>query len=172
MYLSTSNAITFGWYFLISLGTSPLSQMFFKDTRSNFGILLICSSSFEVLAKKTQKTLKREFLLLEGLESDNKIDWIQERTDQMNKYRNLQNCLDGASVIMDVVEEFELEGDFKAIEEMFFLVSSQFCCHFPNLPEEEIPFSRFSGQIAHRCFLILKTISLQFLVYGVSAPIP
>jgi hypothetical protein len=33
----------------------------------------------------------------------------------MNKYRNLQNCLDGASVIMDVVEEFELEGDFKAI---------------------------------------------------------
>jgi hypothetical protein len=55
MYPSTSNAITFGWYFLISLGTSTLSQMFFKDTRLNFGILLICSSSFEVLAKKTKK---------------------------------------------------------------------------------------------------------------------
>jgi hypothetical protein len=56
------------------------------------------------------------------VESDNKINWIQERIDQMNKYRNLQNCLDGASVIMDVVEEFELEGDFKAIEEILKLV--------------------------------------------------
>ena len=69
-----------------------------------------------------QKTLKREFLLLEGVESDNKINWIQERTDQMNKYRNLQNCLDGASVIMEVVEEFELEGNFKAIEQILKLV--------------------------------------------------
>jgi hypothetical protein len=66
--------------------------------------------------------LKREFLLLEGVESDNKIHWIQERIDQMNKYRNLQNCLDGASVIMDVVEEFELEGNFKAIEQILKLV--------------------------------------------------
>jgi hypothetical protein len=40
----------------------------------------------------------------------------------MNKYRNLQKCLDGASVIMDVVEKFELEGDFKAIEQILKLV--------------------------------------------------
>jgi hypothetical protein len=63
--------------------------------------------------------LKREFLLLEGVESDEEIHWIQERIDQMNKYRNLQNCLD---VIMEVVEEFELKGNFNAIEQILKLV--------------------------------------------------
>lgn len=80
-------------------------------------------SEFErICGQFDQKTLKREFLLLEGVESDEEIHWIQERIDQMNKYRNLQNCLDGASVIMEVVEEFELKGNFNAIEQILKLV--------------------------------------------------
>lgn len=83
----------------------------------------ILFSEFErICGRFDQNTLKREFLLLEGVESDKKIHWIQERIDQMSKYRNLQNCLNGASVIMKVVEEFELEGDFKAIEQILKLV--------------------------------------------------
>ena len=77
-------------------------------------------SEFErICGRFDQKTLKREFLLLEGVESDEEIHWIQERIDQMNKYRNLQNCLD---VIMEVVEEFELKGNFNAIEQILKLV--------------------------------------------------
>jgi fatty-acid desaturase len=108
----------------------------------------------------------------------------------MNKYRNLQNCLDGASVIMDVVEEFELEGDFKAIEEILKLVRFYiiqlllkyllgliyaivlFLFLFSVNGFLRVILQRFSRQIAHRCFQILKKISLQFLVYGVSAAIP
>ena len=83
----------------------------------------ILFSEFErICGRFDEKTLKTEFLRLEGVESDNKIPWIQERIDQMNKYRNLQNYLDGASVIMEVVEEFELEGDFKAIKQILKLV--------------------------------------------------
>ena len=83
----------------------------------------ILFSEFErICVQIDQQHLKREFLLLEGVESDNKINWIQERSDQMNKYRNLQKCIVGASVIMEVVEEFELEGNFKAIEQILKLV--------------------------------------------------
>ncbi|XP_071137105.1 E3 ubiquitin-protein ligase rnf213-alpha-like [Mytilus edulis] len=61
------------------------------------------------------ETLKKEFLILED---GKKQSWIKERAEQLTRYKNLQYCLDGASIIMEVVEEFELEGDFQPIRQI------------------------------------------------------
>ncbi|CAG2233282.1 DIAPH2 [Mytilus edulis] len=60
-------------------------------------------------------SLKKEFLILED---GKKSTWIKERIDQMTRYKNLQNCRKGASIIMEVVEEFELKGDFQPIQQI------------------------------------------------------
>ncbi|XP_076109129.1 E3 ubiquitin-protein ligase rnf213-alpha-like [Mytilus galloprovincialis] len=71
---------------------------------------------FDTLCGSMQpETLKKEFIILEG---GKKPSWIKERIEQMSRYKNLQNCLDGASIIMQVVEEFELEGDFQPIRQI------------------------------------------------------
>lgn len=65
------------------------------------------------------EALRKEFLILED---GKKSSWIKERIEQMTRYKNLQNCLDGASIIMEVVEEFELEGDFQPIRQIMRMV--------------------------------------------------
>lgn len=76
---------------------------------------------FDTLCGSMQpETLKKEFIILEG---GKKPSWIKERIEQMSRYKNLQNCLDGASIIMQVVEEFELEGDFQPIRQIMQMVS-------------------------------------------------
>ncbi|VDH96739.1 Hypothetical predicted protein [Mytilus galloprovincialis] len=60
--------------------------------------------------------LPKEFLILED---GKKSDWIKERVEQITSYKNLQNCLDGASIIKRVVKEFELKGDFQPVKQIW-----------------------------------------------------
>lgn len=57
------------------------------------------------------------------LEKDDKDKWVDERLDQIQKYRNLKECMFGAQAILEVVETFELKGNFKQIGDIHRLVS-------------------------------------------------
>lgn len=42
--------------------------------------------------------------------------WIKERLRQFNQYKILEQCVYGANVILKVVQEYKLEGDFQPIK--------------------------------------------------------
>lgn len=50
------------------------------------------------------------------------ISWIKERYSQIEQYKLLRQCLTGARVILDFVNEFELKGNFSAIERIVEMV--------------------------------------------------
>lgn len=52
---------------------------------------------------------------LKHLSMTSKKDWIKERLRQFNQYRVLEQCVYGANVILKVVQEYKLEGDFQPI---------------------------------------------------------
>lgn len=52
---------------------------------------------------------------LEHLSADGDRNWIEKRMEQIREHRTVQQCVEGASVIMNVVETYRLEGDFKQI---------------------------------------------------------
>lgn len=77
-------------------------------------------SEFERFFKNTNiDNLKREFQLIA---KEGNGEWIQERLVQVEKFRNLIACRFGAEAILEVVNEFELEGDFSQIEDVLELV--------------------------------------------------
>lgn len=45
-----------------------------------------------------------------------KRDWIQERLRQVHQHRELEQCVNGANVILRVVREYDLKGNFEPIE--------------------------------------------------------
>lgn len=73
-----------------------------------------------ICGRYDQDTLRKEFRILEGGKDAN---WIKQRIDQMEKFRNLANFVKGAETIMKVVKEFQLEGNFKPIEQILNMVS-------------------------------------------------
>ena len=79
-------------------------------------------SEFEKYFSRTanMETLRVE---LERLSGDGDKQWVDVRLDQLRKYRSLRNCLFGAEVIMDVVKEYELKGNFTQIGNVLSLVS-------------------------------------------------
>ncbi|CAC5422256.1 RNF213 [Mytilus coruscus] len=68
-----------------------------------------------ICGRSNQDTLRKEFQILEGGKD---ATWIKQRIDQMEKFRNLENYVKGAETIMKVVKEFQLEGNFKPIEQI------------------------------------------------------
>ncbi|XP_021363650.1 E3 ubiquitin-protein ligase rnf213-alpha-like, partial [Mizuhopecten yessoensis] len=56
-------------------------------------------------------TLEREFSLM-----DENGPWIKERTDEIQLYRNLAKCVEGAKIILQVVDKYDLKGDFTPIK--------------------------------------------------------
>lgn len=53
---------------------------------------------------------------LKNLSITSNKDWIKERLRQFNQYRVLEQCVYGANVILKVVQEYKLEGDFQPIK--------------------------------------------------------
>ncbi|KAK3096790.1 hypothetical protein FSP39_003301 [Pinctada imbricata] len=45
----------------------------------------------------------------------NIVRWIDERLEQVDYQRVLEKCVDGARIILDVVETYDLQGDFSQI---------------------------------------------------------
>ena len=83
----------------------------------------ILFSEFENFFGKTElENLRNELILLER---NGDTRWVDERLDQIEKYRNLRSCAFGAEAILEVVEAFELKGDFNQIKEIQQYVSSQ-----------------------------------------------
>ena len=78
-------------------------------------------SEFERFFRNTDiENLRSELILIE---KGARARWIDERIDQIQKYRNLKSCEFGAEAILEVVKAFELKGDFSQIEEIWKFVS-------------------------------------------------
>lgn len=45
-----------------------------------------------------------------------KLSTIHERVDQLQKYRHLEACVNGAKVILDFACQYDLKGDFEQIK--------------------------------------------------------
>jgi hypothetical protein len=78
-------------------------------------------TEFDDYFGKTEKDNLR--LELNLLEKDDNNKWVDERLDQIQKYRNLKECMFGAEAILEVVETFELKVNFKQIRYIHELVS-------------------------------------------------
>ena len=52
---------------------------------------------------------------LENFAVDGDSGWIKKRMEQIIEHRTVQQCVQGALVIMDVVKTYELEGNFQQI---------------------------------------------------------
>jgi hypothetical protein len=48
--------------------------------------------------------------------------WVKDRCSQIEQYRRLRHCLMGADVILAFKKEFQLNGDFSAIERIVQMV--------------------------------------------------
>eukprot|EP00105_Crassostrea_gigas_P007930 XP_011422347.1 PREDICTED: E3 ubiquitin-protein ligase rnf213-alpha isoform X2 [Crassostrea gigas] len=55
--------------------------------------------------------LKQQLCYLPG----GKRDWVTERLQQVKEHRELQQCVTGASIILEVVKEYDLKGNFEPI---------------------------------------------------------
>lgn len=55
--------------------------------------------------------LKQQLSYLPG----GKRDWVTERLHQVKEHRELQQCVTGASIILKVVKEYDLKGNFEPI---------------------------------------------------------
>ncbi|XP_061169142.1 E3 ubiquitin-protein ligase RNF213-like [Saccostrea echinata] len=63
--------------------------------------------------KLDMAAIKKELSLFSDSSSDS---WILERYNQIEQYKILRQCLKGAIIILEFVEEFKLKGDFSPIE--------------------------------------------------------
>ncbi|XP_052062680.1 E3 ubiquitin-protein ligase rnf213-alpha-like isoform X2 [Mytilus californianus] len=71
---------------------------------------------------KDRSTLKKEFLLFDN---NKNVSWIEERLDQIERHGNIRNYLYGAKAIMEVVNAFNLKGDFSQIKDIIKLTGGQ-----------------------------------------------
>lgn len=77
-------------------------------------------SEFEYFFKNTNiDNLRQEFQLIAR---GGNGEWVHERLVQVEKFRNLRACRFGAEAILEVVTDFELEGDFSQIKDVLELV--------------------------------------------------
>ncbi|CAG2252472.1 RNF213 [Mytilus edulis] len=72
---------------------------------------------------KDRSTLKKEFFVL--FDNDGDDSWIKERLDQIERHGNIRNYLYGAKAIMEVVDAFNLKGDFNQIKDIIKLTGGQ-----------------------------------------------
>lgn len=72
-------------------------EMLFTEFQKHFGNM-------------TDETLVRE---LEHLSVDRDRGWIEKRMEQIREIKTVQQCVNGAHIIMNVVKTYGLEGDFK-----------------------------------------------------------
>ncbi|XP_062615790.1 E3 ubiquitin-protein ligase RNF213-like, partial [Saccostrea cucullata] len=50
---------------------------------------------------------------LKSLSADGSVDWINEKMDQFLMYSTVQQCVEGATTIKNVIDTYDLEGQFE-----------------------------------------------------------
>lgn len=70
--------------------------------------------------------LKQQLSYLPG----GKRDWVTERLHQVKEHRELQQCVTGASIILKVVKEYDLKGNFEPIRMIVKMVIIFFFCFY------------------------------------------
>lgn len=114
----------------------PLNEVFFKVWQPSLELwqnLCIQLKTGDMLFSEFEKwfreiggnnaELKKEFLHIESFENGANANWIKERLFQIDKHRDLKSCLYGAEAIMEVVNVYELKGNFTQIQDIIGLVS-------------------------------------------------
>ncbi|XP_052062754.1 E3 ubiquitin-protein ligase rnf213-alpha-like isoform X2 [Mytilus californianus] len=71
---------------------------------------------------KDSSTLEKEFRLLDN---DGDTSWIKERLYQIKQHGNIRNYVHGAKAIIEVVNAFDLKGDFSQIQEIIKLTGGE-----------------------------------------------
>lgn len=68
-----------------------------------------------------EAAIKKELDLIAELIADR--TWVQERLKQLNQYHAIQNCQNGAKVIIDFKSTYDIQGDFEPVQRILDLVS-------------------------------------------------
>lgn len=72
-----------------------------------------------------KKVVNKELNLIADTSSDDKKQWIKQRLFQFDQYKLLRERVEGAKVITDFAEQFDLKGKFDEVQKMMKLV----CIH-------------------------------------------
>ncbi|CAG2194995.1 RNF213 [Mytilus edulis] len=75
--------------------------------------------------------------LLSPFEYGKDCSWIHERIIQMSRYRSLHTCLDAAKIIRDIVEMYDMDGDFETVKRILIMASEE-DCQMKNLSREHL----------------------------------
>lgn len=76
-----------------------------------------------------QKVVNKELNFITDMSSDGQKQWIEQRLIQFEQYKVLRECVNGAKVITEFANQFDLNGNFEQVQKMMKLV----CIHFFNL---------------------------------------
>lgn len=72
-----------------------------------------------------KKVVNKELNLIADTSSDDQKQWIKQRLFQFDQYKLLIERVEGAKVITDFAEQFDLKGKFDEVQKMMKLV----CIH-------------------------------------------
>lgn len=72
-----------------------------------------------------KKVVNKELNLIADTSSDDQKQWIKQRLFQFDQYKLLRERVEGAKVITDFAEQFDLKGKFDEVQKMMKLV----CIH-------------------------------------------
>lgn len=72
-----------------------------------------------------KKIVNKELNLIADTSSDDQKQWIKQRLFQFDQYKLLRERVEGAKVITDFAEQFDLKGKFDEVQKMMKLV----CIH-------------------------------------------
>lgn len=72
-----------------------------------------------------KKVVNKELNLIADTFSDDQKQWIKQRLFQFDQYKLLRERVEGAKVITDFAEQFDLKGEFDEVQKMMKLV----CIH-------------------------------------------
>lgn len=73
-----------------------------------------------------KKVVNKELNFIADMSSDGRKQWIEQRLFQFEQYKVLRECVNGAKVITEFANQFDLNGNFEQVQKMMKLV----CIHF------------------------------------------
>lgn len=74
-----------------------------------------------------KKVVDKELNFIANMSSDGKEQWIEQRLYQFEQYKVLRECVNGAKVLTEFAEQFDLNGNFEQVQKMMKLVCIIFC---------------------------------------------
>lgn len=97
----------------------PVSQRLQRIKKTIYNGSMTFTEFEQLFGKLHQDNLVQE---LEHLSAENDKDWIDERIRQIQEHRSILQCVEGATVIQNVIKTYGLEGDFEQVDLIFEMV--------------------------------------------------